>query len=552
MRPLRVLLADLSYQGPENAHNLYVPLNVGYVASHTKAKFGADVVVEIFKDAAALLDSGDCDLVGLSFYYWNAELNSAVMQQLRQSWRHQPRIIIGGPCIDSDPAEQQAFLRRHALADAIVPNEGEAGFAAVVERLLSGERFDAAPIDGASFLSHGSYVQGRSVGLSVDLATVPSPWLDGTLDDWTGGPYQPMIQTSRLCPYTCSFCVSGKNRGKLRAFPIEQVREEIEFIAPRFRDRPDAIMYVTDENFGIMERDRKIAEIIVGTRGKHSYPQRVFYYNDKRFTQTSRDLQEVLGDICHHGVMLSLQSENPETLKAIRRRNLTDEQIVSALAWARGLGLKTSTELIFGLPMETLASFLTLLDKCARFGFEAIQCYNLIIFDGIEMNRHAYRSEHGLTTRRRLLHGSSSRVAGHMVAESEEVVVSSKSFSEEDYRLVRKLNVMFHAIFVEGLHRQFFRKMVERGDSLTGFLREFLTPCPSQSAEHREFIAQLDQAIEHELYSCDEVRELVRRADVGEAALPEEVKVQPIFARRLKDAEDGWVTEALAPESVAA
>jgi radical SAM superfamily enzyme YgiQ (UPF0313 family) len=62
----------------------------------------------------------------------------------------------------------------------------------------------------------------------------------------------PMLQTSRSCPYKCIFCVSGKNVSKLRVFPIDQVKAEIEYIAERYKNRSNLMLYIVDENFGIM------------------------------------------------------------------------------------------------------------------------------------------------------------------------------------------------------------------------------------------------------------------------------------------------------------
>ena len=105
----------------------------------------------------------------------------------------------------------------------------------------------------------------------------------------------PIVQTSRLCPYTCAFCVSGKNRGKLRAFPIEQVREELHYICRRYADRPEFTMYIADENFGILKRDVEVAQIIRDCAERYGYPRKVFFYNDKRFTETSREVHKLLG-----------------------------------------------------------------------------------------------------------------------------------------------------------------------------------------------------------------------------------------------------------------
>lgn len=503
-RRLKIALGDLSYLTPENRMNLYVPLNIGYLAAHAKQLFGKEVDIRLFKDPVHMLDhvrQEQPDLVGLSLYYWNHNLNTFMVRKVRELC--QARIVLGGASVDSDAQEQQALLARFPGVDWVVQNEGEDGFGQIVAHLLGGP----PPV--------------FSMGLSGDLAHIASPYLDGTLDEFLNGDYQPLIQTSRVCPYTCAFCVSGKNRGKLRAFPVERVNAEIDYVAKRFTNHKNCLLYLVDDNFGIMERDLEVASHLLLAQRQYGYPNKVFYYNDKRFTWISRLLQERLGHMCHHGVMLSLQSENPETLRAIKRRNLSDEEIVSALKWAQCLGLKTSTELIFGLPMETRDSFLALLDKSARFGFDAIQCYNLIIFDGIEMNRAAYRTEHRIRTRRRLIHGAHMEIDGERIVESEEVVVSSRSFDFEDYKLIRKLNVLFHAIFIHGWNREFFRTAVAEGRSLTGLLRKFMDCC--REPGWATFLADLNQAIESDLF------------DTGEAEPAEPMKIQPVFARRLSN-----------------
>ena len=89
-----------------------------------------------------------------------------------------------------------------------------------------------------------------------------SPYLSGLMDEFMHSDYQPLIQTSRFCPYTCAFCVSGKNRGKLRGYPIEQIEEELKYVSKRYADRPHHTMYLVDENFGILKRDVEIAKLL--------------------------------------------------------------------------------------------------------------------------------------------------------------------------------------------------------------------------------------------------------------------------------------------------
>jgi radical SAM superfamily enzyme YgiQ (UPF0313 family) len=243
------------------------------------------------------------------------------------------------------------------------------------------------PIDGVVYKDNGECVAGASVGLSLDLTTLGSPYLDGFLDGYLAGEYKPLIQTSRLCPYSCSFCVSGKTKGKLRAFSMDQVKEEISYVSRAFKDRPHFTCYITDENFGILHRDIEIAEHIKKCSENLGYPKNVFFYNDKRFTETSRGVIEKIADINSIGLTLALQTENPEALKAVRRTNLTSEQIDAAIAWASERNISTTTELIFGLPFETKDSFVNLLERSVERGFDSILCHNVLVMDGIEMNR---------------------------------------------------------------------------------------------------------------------------------------------------------------------
>lgn len=538
IRPLRIALGDLSYFTEGHVvgwdSNLFVPLNLGFLASYTRRKFGHDVEIKLFKAPEAMLQhvrSERPDLIGLSAYYWNAECNKLVVRRIRAVSGYRPTIVLGGPSVDSEPAQQAIYKERHAGVDYVIPNEGEAGFASVVGALLGGGDVSIP------------------AGLSTDLNEVPSPYLDGTLDQFLDGPFQPMLQTSRLCPYTCAFCVSGKNKGKLRAFPLDQVREEIAYVTERFKGRSDYVLHVTDENFGILERDMEVARYLRQAHERVGFPTKVFYYNDKRFTQTSRSLQEILGSLCYQGVTLSLQSDNPQTLQEIKRRNLTDAQVTSAIDWAHGLGLRTTTELIFGLPMETRSSFTAMLDKCARLGFDWVLCRNLIIFDGIEMSRAAYRERFRLTTKRRLMNGCAQWIDGELCVESEDVVTSSSTFSFEDYMFFRMLNTWFHAIFMLGLQERFFRRLVARGDSITAFLEQLLHPSDDEdpaSHANRSFLKRLRSAMESELHDDASLQELISDAASGKRTLPEEIKLQPLFARELLDNEHGWVSDIIA------
>jgi len=554
MRPLRVFLCDFSYFNSYTEFGLYVPLNIGFLAAYAKKKFGHEVDFTLFKDPEVMLRSAAenaPDLVGMSFYYWNSALNRLVAGKLRALCGDDVKIVWGGPSVDTDRGEQRGLFQRFPEVDAFVANEGEIGFANVISHILSKKQGTFTdPLDGVVFQAGDDLVEGLPIGLTTDLGDLGSPYLLGLLDPFIDGKLLPIIQTSRLCPYTCAFCVSGKSRGKLRAFPMEQVCEEIEYLSRKYSDRPNFTLYISDENFGILKRDVEIAEHIRDCAEKFRYPRKLFFYNDKRFTETSRKVHETVGDMCLYGLTLSLQSENPDTLAAIKRRNLTPEQLATAIDWASEKNLPTTTELIFGLPAETLDSFTALLNKCSTSGFDSIQCYNLIVLDGIELNRPVYRKEHGLVTKFRHVSASYHTIGSDFCAEAEEVVVSSDAFSFDDFLLVRGLNLMFHAIFYLKLYHEFFKYICEADIPLADFLCRFLRPDiddESLPAPYLKYLSDFQASAKGELFDTreDVVAYMNRLSNDAEGAVVEPIKITPHYGMRLIQHEMTWVAPVL-------
>ena len=553
-RRLNVMLGDFCYFNRHTLSNQFTPLNIGLIAQYATQQFGGDVDVSLFKSAEKFLDRAaqkPPDIVGLSVYYWNTDQDRFMVNRLREMFGRDVIIILGGPSIDSDEREQHRLLSTvFPNADAMVVNEGEIGFCNIVRRALGnrGTVFND-PIDGAVFLDGGRVVQGLPVGLTLDLSTMGSPYLSGLMEDFLDSDFQALIQTSRFCPYTCAFCVSGKNRGKLRGYPIEQIKEELRYVSRRYADRPHHTMFLADENFGILKRDVEIAECVRRCKEEFGFPQSVFFYNDKRFTDTSRAVIEVLGEINQIGMTLALQTENPATLKAINRRNVTEAEIESAIAWASERGISTTTELIFGLPHETRDCFVDLLNRSVKRGFDTVLCHNLFLVDGIELNRPDAREKYGIKTKYRPLGTNYGVHNDTFLAEHEEVVVATDSFSYEEFLEIRSLSFIFYAVFALNFQKWFFQFIRHLGVSLPDFFSAFVKPDRSVDwpEGYLRFLGDFYAAAESGLF--DSRAELVAKAeeifaangnDVGEPA-----RINVNFGARLIYLEGDWVKPIL-------
>jgi len=553
-RRLNVMFGDFAYFNRHTTNVHYVPLAIGMIAQYAKQQFGDDINVSLFKNIDKFFDQAaqnPPDVIGLSVYFWNLNINQYVVKCVREKFGRNVIIVLGGPCIDSDAKEQHRFLTNvFPGVDAIILNEGEISFSNILQKVFGNcETVFKDPIDGATFMDGNHLVRGRPIGLSMDLSTMESPYLSGLMDEFMNSDNQPVIQTSRFCPYTCAFCVAGKNRGKLRGYPIEQVKEELIYVSKRYADRPHHTMFLVDENFGILKRDIEIAEAIKKCKDEFGFPQSVNCYTDKRFTETKRKITEILADQTQMGLTLSLQTENPLALEASNRRNMTSKEIDSAITWAKKHNLNIYTDLIFGLPHETRDSFVELLDRSMQRGFDSVCINNLILMDGIEMNRQDFRKKYNIKTKYRNIGTHYAKHNETFLAEHEEVVVSSNSFTYEDFLEVRYMSFMFFAVFNLDFHKWFFHFTKQLGINSSKFFSHFFKPDQRDNwpKKYIRFIDALRAAVENELHDTreemiDSVKKIfvINGNDVGEAS-----RINLNFGGRLTYLEKDWVKPVL-------
>ena len=407
-RHLNVMFADLSYLNRHTVSAQYVPLGIGLIAQYAKKQFGDDIKVSLFKNIDKFLNQATQnppDVVGLSVYYWNIAKSQYLIKCLREKFGRDIIIVIGGPTFDSDEAEQHMCLTEmFPDADAICINEGEIGFSNVIRKILENRKTAFKDhIEGVSFLDGNNLVQGfvgNRTGLSMDLETMGSPYLSGLLDEFMNSDNQPLVQTSRSCPYSCTFCVAGKNRGKLRGYPIEQIKEELKYVSKKYADKPLHTMYIVDENFGILKRDKDLALKFAENKKKFGYPNRFGVCYTKNSTEKVFEVAKIFDDVgVQRGVSLNMQSMDKETLKNIKRDNIKMEFFKSLQRKYVEAGIATYTEFILPLPGETYESWKRgmnqLLDSSQHSG---LLVYNVNVMPNAELGDKNYLKKYKIET----------------------------------------------------------------------------------------------------------------------------------------------------------
>jgi len=202
-----------------------------------------------------------------------------------------------------------------------------------------------------------------------------------------------VLETNRGCPYACTFCDWGSIiQSKIKKFALERVEEDLNWIIGK------NVKYIlcSDANFGIFkERDLEIAKMIHNV-SKKSNLNGVSLQFTKNSTEHIFKIASEIKDI-GKGITLSVQSMNEPTLKAIKRQNMNVNDLSNMLRLGKEYNVITYTELIIGLPLETLETWKTGISQVIEFGqHNTIDVYFSILLANSEMSDPSYIKKYGI------------------------------------------------------------------------------------------------------------------------------------------------------------
>jgi radical SAM superfamily enzyme YgiQ (UPF0313 family) len=453
---MKLVLADLTYT-QQGIQSEIMPQAIGCVGTYCRKVHGDRVDLRLAKlpeDFIGLLDGFRPDVVGFSNYAWNSRLAGRFAQAVKRA-TPSVKVVLGGPNYPVDPAEREAFLRQRPYADFYVRGEGEVAFAGLMGLLLDGA-VDGSPIPGVDYIdpASGAYVSGPDVPRLTDLGEVPSPYLAGWLDPYFPQGFLPIVQTARGCPFSCTFCVEGdRYYSKVRHHQHARVEGELNYIgermAPLVAAGRRADLFIADSNFGMFADDLETCRVLRGCQERHGWPAYISVATGKN----NKDRVLEAAALVQGALRLSgsVQSLDQEVLDNVKRANVSSDQIVAIATEGGRLGANTYSEVILGLPGDTVEKFEATVAKLMEGGFNQVEVYTLMLLPGSEMNSAESRARFGLTTRFRLM----PRCFGHFdydgetlaVGEIEEVVVATNSMSFDEY-----VECRVTALFIAILH----------------------------------------------------------------------------------------------------
>ena len=254
-------------------------------------------------------------------------------------------VVLGGPHV--------TFLPEEALghAELVVRGEGEGAMETLLDVWKGGylEATDAqyATVPNLSWKdASGRVIHNATAPWLTDLDALPVPdfsLADGTADCVMGGRKTVMVQTSRGCPFDCSFCsVTGMFGRKFRYRSVESILTEL-----RRYDRPDHFVFFCDDNFTANpRRARELLEAMIAEGFQ-------FQWSTQVRTDLGRDpeLVSLMKRAGCHTVFIGFESVNPQSL-AEMKKNQSLADIREAIDVIQGAGIHIHGMFVFGFDAD--------------------------------------------------------------------------------------------------------------------------------------------------------------------------------------------------------
>ncbi len=309
----------------------------------------------------------DPAVIGFSCYVWNYEFNKKIALMVKEKYPD-CKIIFGGHHVRDGHSQ----LEKYGFIDVLIHGEGEEAFRDVLLS-FAGEKA-IKEVKNISYRKDNECVDTEKAPFL--LCDYPSPYLEGVFDsiiaDYPQYEFIALLETNRGCPYSCAYCDWGCLASKLRLFPMDRIQKEIDWLC----DNKIVGCGGTDSNFGIIERDEEIADMLVEARLKRGYPKKF----QTSYAKNSNDRVFRIGKKFEDsgmskGVTISYQTMSPVAAENVLRKNIPVETFSQLMNKYNECGIPTYTELILGLPGETVESLKSGIDELLRAG----QHYSLYI-----------------------------------------------------------------------------------------------------------------------------------------------------------------------------
>lgn len=361
------------------------------------------------------------NILGFSSYIWNISFLKEILPKIRECLP-ETIIYLGGPEVSYNAEE---VLNDIKSVDLIMSGEGEEPFYNLLSDYNRGI---------SEFKIEGIYTRNFKTQPYTNQKEPISPYTDEYLCYLNGR--ISYIETSRGCPYSCSYCLSGR-LCKTKFFNMETVKDNISLL----QNSGSKTIKFVDRTFNCNpKRAAEIIDYII--ENNPIYTGICFHF-------------ELAGDILTDELINSLnkapkgliqievgvQSFNEETLKAVNRKTDIEKVKFNMARVLEKNNVHTHMDLIAGLPKEDLESF-----------------------------KHSFNSLFALKPHMlqlgflKLLHGSPMESESYSVHQSEPPyeIIKNKWLSEEDFKKIKYAEDAVDRLYNSGRFNLLTQKAIDK------------------------------------------------------------------------------------------
>jgi radical SAM superfamily enzyme YgiQ (UPF0313 family) len=377
------------------------------------------------------------EIILFSVYVWNVRLSLKIAEEIK-SRKPDIMIVFGGPHV---PNNAENFLLENPFIDIACHKEGESIICPLLENAIEKE-WDQVP--SISYINEeNKFIQNPLAKRIKSLNVIPSPYLEGVFEPLIAAfpdeRWLVMWETNRGCPFSCTFCDWGSaTQAKVNQYDLDRLYKEIDWISQKRIE----FIFCCDANFGLLKRDYDIAKYVANNKSEYGYPQALSVQNTKNSRERAYLVQKMLSDNgLNKGVTLSAQSMDEETLKNVKRSNISLSDYKELQHRFTKDKIETYNDMILGMPGETYDSFINGISTLISNGqHNRIQFGNLSILPNAEMGDKEYQKKFGMKIVESEIiniHGSLSEE--EEVTEMQELVIATNSMPEADWIKTRAI-----------------------------------------------------------------------------------------------------------------
>ncbi len=330
---MKILLCQI------NSKYIHSSLAVWYLYESIRKKCPEEIIPAVFEatvnsDIKKVFDDikeHNADAISFSCYIWNIEFVKELITMLYND-NKDVKIILGGP-------------------EATFDTENLLDFSSAVKYVIRGEGEEALPA-----LLRGEIIKGISFKGNISPLADNVSYLSPYCEEYFESLNRRIVyfEASRGCPFSCSFCLSGRE-DMLRLFDIDTIKGNILKLAA---SGTKTVKFV-DRTFNCnLSRAKEIVGFILNEYG-NKIPKGVCFHFEVAADLFDDELINLLNSAPAglFQIEAGIQSFNEKTLSECTRKTNLKKVAGNLKKLIKSRKLHVHTDLIAGLPYENFESF---------------------------------------------------------------------------------------------------------------------------------------------------------------------------------------------------